>query len=297
MSITKLMGAAVLSSLLFGAGCSSKDKASPHASASPHGTPQATASPGHSESQGAAEKGAETTEGGHGKAGVGPDKEWMELTNLVGNDVSKGDVADAAPNAESALELAKEKGDPRLMVTSLHNLGKIRLSQGKTEESIKLFEQAVAYGEQVHEPDERLAVLCLNKLAAALYANEESEKARQALQRALELLEKKDPFRIELLQNLAAVYNQEGNSQAAAALMEEIRVLKIQEREPPPCFGLSLVWNSRLWPSHRYQAVSELYFLHKFGENPILASSRYMWRKYPSPSKPEEEATPKPTEH
>lgn len=303
MSITKLIGAAILSSILFSVGCSSKDKASPHATASPLGTatPHASASPHsgeeHAGSQDATGHETQTEEAGHGKAGEGPDKEWMELTNLVDHDVTKGDVADALPKAESALELARQKGDPRLMVTSLHNLGKIRLSQGQTEECIKLFEQAVTYGEKVHEPDERLSVLCLNKLAAALYAAEESGKARHALQRALELLEKKDPFRIELLQNLAAVYTQEGNSQAAAALAEQIRVLKIQEREPPPCSGFPLIWSSRLWPGHHFQAVSELYFNHKFGENPNLASSRYVWRKYPPPLPAEGEATPKPTEH
>lgn len=230
--------------------------------------------------------GGEESTQGHGGS---ENDEWKSLLAEVSTNINKGEVDEAAPHAVSAVRVAQEKGDPKLLMTSLHNLGKIRLSQGRTQESIQLFQEAVQAGEHVEDPDQHLAALCLNKLAAAHYANEQSTLAKKELYRALDLVGEKDPLRIELLQNLARVYAQEGNQQSAEALLEQVRLLKIQEREPPPCFGLSLSWVSRGWPENRYRSHAELYQGHLFSMNKNHPASRYLWRKFSKPKTEEEQ--------
>ena len=225
-------------------------------------------------------------EGGHGGGG----NEWTKMAEAVTSHINKGDLASAEEEAVKALELARKSQNRQQEVTSLHNLGKIRMSLGEIDEAIHLFEEAVEHGEKLEHPDPRETALCLNKLAAAHYAQRKPGKARTALRHALKIVGPEGDLRLELLQNLAAVSQQQGDLRTAEALLEEVRVMRVEAGNPPPCEGSSLLWASRVWPKKFYKSPAVLY---ESRQRPVYrgsASARYLARVYPKPPSEEQEA-------
>ena len=225
-------------------------------------------------------------EGGHGEKG----NDWSKSADAITNHISKGDLASAEEEAVKALELARKNQNRQQEVTSLHNLGKIRMSQGEIDEAIQLFEAAVEHGEKLEHPNPRETALCLNKLAAAHYAQRKPGKAKTALRHALKIVGPEGDLRLELLQNLAAVSQQQGDLRTAEALLEEVRVMRVEAGNPPPCDGTSLSWASRVWPTRFYKSPAVLY---ETRERPVYrgsASARYLARVYPKPPSEEQEA-------
>ena len=240
----------------------------------------------HGEAKGEGGHGESSDSGGHGGGG----NEWNKAAEAVTNHINKGDLASAEEEAVKALDLARKSQNRQQEVTSLHNLGKIRMSQGEIDEAIHLFEEAVEHGEKLEHPNPRETALCLNKLAAAHYAQRKPAKAKTALHHALKIVGPEGDLRLELLQNLAAVSQQQGDMRTAEALLEEVRVMRVEAGDPPPCEGASLLWASRVWPAKFYKSPAVLYDTRQRPVYRGSASARYLARVYPKPPSEEQEA-------
>lgn len=220
---------------------------------------------------------------------VAENGDWATVTDSITSAMDSGDMEKAAEEAEKALRVARKAGPEKLVVTSLHNLAKIKLSQGQTSEAIDYFEEAVTQGEKLPKPDPDLTALSLNKLAAAYYTGKKPSAAMRTLERALEFAKPGGRLRIELLQNLATVRQQQGDLKGAQALLEEIRVLRIEAGGELPCEGLALLWHTRAWPNLSYRLASDRFIGRRKPVNRNIASARYMARVGPEVSKPEED--------
>lgn len=209
-----------------------------------------------------------------------PAKTWQEVTESVTARVSDGDMSEAIADAEEALALAEASQDATQLITSYHNLGKLWLAQGEAKKGIKLFEKAVEAGEHADKPDHRLLSLSLNKLAAAHYAEEHPTKAREALQKALGYCQT-EPMRLELLQNLQRVAQQQGLVKEAQRYSEEVRLLRVALGEPLTGQGAAVDWLNRKWPSLPYRAAGLLLSERVIPPNRTSASSRFWHRAYP----------------
>ena len=92
--------------------------------------------------------------------------------------------------SEDALLLAQERGDSAAVVRALTKLTNVAVSKGKVAEAVTLAEQAIDVAEGAGDP--RSAVNGLNALGLVELARERPGAAREAFERALELVAHQD---------------------------------------------------------------------------------------------------------
>lgn len=208
-----------------------------------------------------------------------PSTGWVEINDNLHLNLKTGSMGKVVENAEQALEQAVREGDQLKILTSLHNLGKVRLSQGQTEEACRLFQQALQLEVVRDSGDPAVSAACWNKLAAARYAQERPEQARDALRQALQTLGPDHPFRADVLQNLATVYRMSGKDNEAERCAEEARRLRAGNNPPASPWGR--VWFSRTWTGLRSLAAGESWFGRKLPPHRQTPISRFIHRSFP----------------
>ena len=254
--------ALILTLLILGCG---GDEAEPDASSSPHAsaTPETHASP---------------EGGGHGSGDP-----WSEAIDKATLHAGKGELKEASEYSSVALKIAREKDEPRKLITSLHNSGKLALSQGDTHQGIELFGEALELERHLEKPDPRMIALSLNKIAAAHYAEEDREGALHALHEALKVEGINQELEAELLHNLASIYQQGGNKTKAAQCLEKARRLRASASTELPSSGPAGLWFHRKMSTHSYKKVVQIFQERSLAPSRIAAFSRFNSRKWSAP--------------
>ncbi len=141
---------------------------------------------------------------------IDPKKNWYEINNIAIDYMLKKDYPNALKYINKALEISKNNNLGPINITSdIINKGTIYVYLKRCKEAQKLFKEALNIIKK-HNLD---YANVLNTLGSAYACNKEYEKAKESLQKAREILEKRwganYPFRGIVTENLAEVYSKE----------------------------------------------------------------------------------------
>ncbi|MGE0495040.1 MAG: tetratricopeptide repeat protein [Vulcanimicrobiota bacterium] len=252
--------------------------------AAAHETPAAEHGPVPEDAHG------KSAEEGHGqKAEASP---WQQATRQAQEALTNHEIDEAERLCIEALELARQPDQQTNLVTSLHNLGKVRLAQGRPDEGIELFQEAIRLEERKVHPDRAMLAACWNKLGAARYAAERNDEAIEALKRGLEVLEEENFYRGqrgEMLSNLTKLYQATGRKTDMEAVQERLRRLRVPDAPPPEKGTPCAWWMVRVYPEPLYRRAAVRYRQRQVPPDRRMAVTRFLQRSWPS-SEPEKES-------
>ena len=206
---------------------------------------------------------------------------WLALTEEAQKHLADRDLTGAERVCLEALALAR--GDLDREVTSVHNLGKIRLAQGRAREGISLFKEAIRNGREQEAPDYRQLAACWNKLGAAEYTQGDFQAAMHALREAEEILHLHHPGdrlkRKEVLENLLLVSLASGG-EGVPQVRERIRLINVELELPMEPGSWGAVWLARVLSLSGSRPAERL-CQRALKLDPSLAESRFLGRRPP----------------
>ncbi|MCA9793155.1 MAG: tetratricopeptide repeat protein [Candidatus Eremiobacteraeota bacterium] len=273
--VTKLL--CLLGLLVLLGGCGSHQ-----AQSEPEETPAAHETP--------AAEGHETPAEGHGKeAKLSP---WEQASRNAQEALNQRELEQAEQLCMEALALAREPEQNSHLVTSLHNLGKVRIAQNRLDEGIELFEEAIRLEQAKPHPDRAMLAACWNKLGAARYAANRNEEAIDAIKRGLDVLKEETFYRGqrgEMLSNLTKLYQATGRKTDMEAVQERLRRLRIPDAAPPEKGTACAWWLARAYPEPLYRRAGTRYRGRQVPPDRRMAVTRFLGRSWPS-AEPEKKA-------
>jgi len=153
--------------------------------------------------------------------------------------VKSGDIGEAEPLLQRALTLNEQHKDPydnKAYAKCLHNLGVIRLMQGRMDEASGSFDRAIAVLTEKGEAQSPEMAMAVNGKAFVLFRAGENEQAKSLMVQATALLEKvegSDNLELAKMQHdLACVHKRLGEYDEARRLCN--RALAVYTRHLDP---------------------------------------------------------------
>jgi len=153
--------------------------------------------------------------------------------------VKSGDIGEAEPLLQRALTLNEQHKDPcdnKAYAKCLHNLGVIRLMQGRMDEASGSFDRAIAVLTEKGEAESPEMAMAVNGKAFVLFRAGENEQAKTLMVQATALLEKvegSDNLELAKMQHdLACVHKRLGEYDEARRLCN--RALAVYTRHLDP---------------------------------------------------------------
>lgn len=254
-------------SALLGSGCGKSEEGSAQASGSPSVTPSITPSP-------------------DGSASPTPAADpWLASSETVDAALAAGDY-EAARTAWHELMMLAGTDVPK-QAQSMKRLGQIELGQGKHGAGTAAFKETIRLAKSAPQPDYELIATCYLTVGAANFTVGRHRDAIAALERARNVMR---TYKIEdtaqmknILNGLEQVYRASGNSKAANAIIEEIRLLDLDANLPIPPEHLSVPWLARVQAPGGGSQIERWMERHQ----PIQwgqAETRWLNRHWPDPT-------------